>query len=130
MGRQWSSALVLMVLAGCGGGETTSLPPLPSYFPEEAPWSEDISQAPVDAESEHVIGDLVLEGSFWGGAIAIEFGMHVLAADETVPMRTFSKTSNFFVPDCDDQPVPVPVMGALEGQHGYACVDKRDCHLL
>ena len=39
-------------------------------------------------------------------------------------------TDDFFEPDCDLEPVPVPAGGALEGEDGYACESDGDCHLI
>jgi len=54
----------------------------------------------------------------------------VLEADENTPKRTFKKTGDFFTPDCDDVPFPVPAKGALEGEDAYECKSDGDCHLL
>ncbi len=60
----------------------------------------------------------------------IDFSIHVLRADKSAPLREFVKTEEFYTPDCDRVPVPVPVGGALEGETGYACTKDGDCHLI
>jgi serine/threonine-protein kinase len=53
-----------------------------------------------------------------------------LTADASTLFRTFTPTGDFYSPDCDLAPVPVPQVGALEGESGYSCVHDGDCHLL
>jgi serine/threonine-protein kinase len=60
----------------------------------------------------------------------IDFSIEVLEADSTTPFRTFTTTSDFYSPDCDHVPFPVPPGGALEGETGYQCVSDGDCHLI
>ncbi len=99
------------------------------YFPASAPWYEDISSAPVDRESAAVIPWLDAQG--WGlGRFQIDFSLEVLEADASAPLRAFTRTGDFYSPDCDFVPVPVPAGGALEGERGYACAGDGDCHLI
>jgi hypothetical protein len=100
------------------------------YFPADSLWRRDISTAPVDAQSAAVIGWLASVGGWGGGAMQIDFTIEVLEADGATPFRSFTPTEDFFEPDCDLAPVPVPVGGALEGESGYACTTDGDCHLL
>src|ERR1700710_41994 len=98
------------------------------YFPADSPWYQDISAAPLDAESSLVIN--WLNGVGWGGGqMQIDFSIEVLQADGSPP-RTFIPTGDFFNPDCDPVPMPVPANGALEGETGYQCLGDGDCHLL
>lgn len=60
----------------------------------------------------------------------IDFSIEVLDATPTTPYLTFNPTSDFFTPDCDHVPMPVPPGGALEGETGYACLSDGDCHLI
>jgi serine/threonine-protein kinase len=99
------------------------------YFPADSPWYQDISAAPLDAESSLVINWLNSVG--WGGGqMQIDFSIEVLQADAGTPLRSFTPTVDFFNPDCDNVPIPVPAGGALEGESGYQCVSDGDCHLL
>lgn len=38
--------------------------------------------------------------------------------------------TEFYDPDCDNVPMPIPPLGALEGEAGYQCRNNGDCHLL
>jgi serine/threonine-protein kinase len=61
----------------------------------------------------------------------IDFSIEVLEADDAnTPLRSFEPTDDFFEPDCDVLPVPVPPGGALEGEAGYECRSDGDCHLI
>lgn len=119
--------------AGCGsssGGPSALNPGDARYFPAESPWYQDVSAAPVDAESATVIKGLAARGGFGLGQMIVDFDLQVLSADEVAPMKTFDPTDSFYEPDCDLQPVPVPPGGAVEAEPGYSCTTKRDCHLL
>ncbi|HEX4959348.1 MAG TPA: hypothetical protein VF173_00820 [Thermoanaerobaculia bacterium] len=100
------------------------------YFPADAPWYQDVSAAPVDAESASVIGWLASVGGWGGGRMQIDFSIEVLEADASAPFKSFTATDDFFDPDCDFAQVPLPAGGALEGEAGYQCVNDGDCHLL
>lgn len=134
------AAFVLTALAAafvcCGGGSTggpapdgTATPAVEArYFPQGAPWYQDVSAAAVDPESARVIA--FLERAGWGtGSMRIDFSIEVLDGAQT-PLRSFEPTSDFYVPDCDREPVPVPSGGALEGETGYECRGDGDCHLI
>jgi len=54
----------------------------------------------------------------------------VLEADASTPFRAFTRTGDFYSPDCDHVPMPVPPGGALEGESGYECTTDGDCHLI
>ncbi len=99
------------------------------YFPAGAPWMQDVSRAARDAESAAVISWLDGQG-FGLGRMQIDFSIEVLEADASAPLRTFTRTGDFYSPDCDFVPMPVPAGGALEGETGYACLGDGDCHLL
>ncbi len=103
------------------------------YFPADAPWYQDVSTAPVDAESATVINWLASVGGWGGGRMQIDFSIEVLEADASTPLHSFTATSDFYDPDCDRSglaTVPVPPGGALEGESGYQCLSDGDCHLL
>ncbi len=135
------AALASFILA-CGGQMTSSddssnqggdasaaaAPPEGRYFPE-GPWYEDVSQAPLDAESSAVVS--WLDGEGWGtGQMRVDFSIEVMEADAAAPFRSFVPTDDLFEPDCDLEPVPVPAGGALEGEDGYAYESDGDCHLI
>jgi serine/threonine-protein kinase len=68
----------------------------------------------------------------WGNGdkFQIDFSLEVLKADASSPMRTFTPTDDFYSPDCDHVPMPVPLLGNLEGENGYVCANDGDCHLI
>jgi hypothetical protein len=99
------------------------------YFPDGSPWYEDISAAPVDPDSDAMIAGLQAMG--WGsGNFQIDLSIEILEADSSTPRQTFEPTGDFYSPDCDHVPMPVPVDGNLEGEDGYECTTDGDCHLL
>jgi hypothetical protein len=100
------------------------------YFPADAVWYQDISAAPLDAESAAVINWLSGAGGWGGGQMQIDFSIEVLEADAAAPMTSFTPTDDFYDPDCDFAPVPLPPGGALEGEAGYQYAGDGDCHLL
>jgi hypothetical protein len=140
-GLRAAAALSLALLCGCGSGHAPA-PGLPSpsptpgagetagaYFPASAVWYQDVSAASLDAESAAVVAYLDSVG--WGlGRLQIDSSIEVVTAPAGTPLRSFTPTDDFFSPDCDDTPVPVPSGGALEGESGYACDGDGDCHLL
>ena len=93
-------------------------------------WTRDISTAPVDPASSTIISNLNAAGGFGNGRLQIDFSIKVLNADASAPMRTFQPSADFYSPDCDLAPVPVPPGGSLEGESGYACTNDGDCHLI
>ena len=131
----WRRGLLLaglMLSAGAAGAQVPAAGHGP-YFPADAPWYQDISTAPVDAESSTVINWLNSVGGWGGGRMQIDFSIEVLEADASTPLHSFTPTVDFFDPDCDRPAmasVPVPAGGALEGETGYQCVSDGDCHLL
>jgi serine/threonine-protein kinase len=129
-------AALVLGLPACGGSTDGDKPfiadPPPSasrFFPDGAPWYRDVSAAVLDPESARVMA--FLDAAGWGtGTMRIDFGIEVLEATAQTPLREFRPTSDFYTPDCDLAPVPVPEGGALEGETGYACDSGGDCHLL
>lgn len=107
---------------------TTS--PLWSFFPPGTAWDRDVSGAAVDSESAAAIAFLDGAGGFGAGRMQIDFSIEVLEANASTPMRTFETTDDFYEPDCDHVPVPVPAVGNIEGEDGYACLGDGDCHLI
>lgn len=100
------------------------------FFPRQAVWYREVSRTAVDPQSAQVISWLAGNGGWGNGRLQIDFSIEVLTADEQTPMRTFTRTGDFYNPDCDYAPVPVPIAGALEGETGYACASDGDCHLI
>jgi serine/threonine-protein kinase len=108
-------------MAGAGKG----------VFPSSAPWYTDVSSASLDAKSADVMTGLAMAGG-WGNGnkIQIDFSIEVLSADASVQPRMFTQTGDFYSPDCDPAPMPVPPGGRLEGEANYHCASDGDCHLL
>jgi serine/threonine-protein kinase len=93
-------------------------------------WRRDITNAPVHPQSSTILANLNAAGGFGNGRLQIDFSITVLSADEETPFLEFEPTEDFYTPDCDHVPVPVPPDGAIEGEAGYACDGDGDCHLI
>lgn len=104
--------------------------PTTGYFPSGAPWYQDISATPLDAQSAAIISWLENAGGWGSGEMRIDFSIEVLQAAAGTPFVSFTKTDDFYEPDCDYQTVPLPAGGALEGESGYQCESDGDCHLI
>jgi hypothetical protein len=131
--RRPTPLLVALALAGCASGRPSRLHDLPageSLFSAPNPWNTDVSARPVSASSGAVIGWLAGHGGWGTGALRIDFTIQVLQAGDAAPFRAFTPTSDFYTPDCDLVPFPVPAVGALEGEDGYRCTQDGDCHLI
>lgn len=101
-----------------------------TLFPSTAIWYQDISGAALAKDSPTVINGLKSNGGWGNGRFQIDFSIDVLQADASVQPRPFTKTEDFYEPDCDFAPVPVPPGGNLEGEKDYTCTSDGDCHLL
>ena len=60
----------------------------------------------------------------------VDFSIEVMDKTPSTPDLSFTPTGDFYTPDCDHVPVPVPPGGALEGEQGYECSNDGDCHLI
>jgi len=120
-----SSVVVIMGCGSGGGGEDGP------FFTEPMFFNQDVRDAPVADNSASVIAGLRGVGGWGrGDRFQIDFAFDVFTADAATPRRTFEPTSDFYTPDCDRVPMPVPVIGNLEGETGYECRGDGDCHLL
>ena len=99
-------------------------------FEAPNPWNTDVSTLPKSATSDGIIQALAAAGGWGFGSLRIDFSIEVLEANATTPFRTFTPTGDFYSPDCDHVPFPVPPGGALEGESGYECTTDGDCHLI
>ena len=109
-----------------------------TIFEASEPWTRDVSEEVPSAESPGIID--YLQGKGWGtGAMRLEFSLELLYADATTPMKDFTPRASppwsqddaeFYTPDCDHVPFPVPEGGAIEGNDDYRCSSGGDCHLL
>jgi serine/threonine-protein kinase len=101
------------------------------YFPDGAWFTIDYSCTDKAPDSDTMIAALRDEGGWGNGDVfQIDFALDVLDADASTPMMTFQPTADWYAPDCDLMPVPVPPGGNLEDEDGYACTGGGDCHLL
>ncbi|MBK9033119.1 MAG: hypothetical protein IPL61_17925 [Myxococcales bacterium] len=127
--------LVTALLGGCGGddgGGGVVIGGGGPYFPAGAFWDQDVSAVSPAANSSAIITALRDAGGWGNGdTFQIDFSFDVLAVDGASPAkRDFTPTGDFFEPDCDQVPVPVPAGGNVEGEAGYECTSDGDCHLL
>lgn len=132
----------LVLAAGCGsaspppvtpseaGATLTPPPPSGALFEQPQPWTTDVSGKPASGESKAIIDGLQAAGGWGGGTFRIDATIEVLRATATTEVRPFTKTDDFYAPDCDEVPFPVPAGGALEGESGYRCESDGDCHLI
>src|SRR5262245_10842741 len=116
---------------GGGGGGDGSISAGAHYFPSGSFFLQDVYDAAPASYSTQAIGALRGAGG-WGNGdrFQIDFSIEVLTADASVPRQTFTQTGDFYDPDCDPAPMPVPPGGNLEGESGYACASDGDCHLI
>jgi hypothetical protein len=101
----------------------------PPFFPPDAPWNRDVTAAPTAADSASIIGHLADVG-FGLGRLQTDFSFDYFCAAEDTPTQTFTPTGDFYTPDCDAVPMPVPPGARLEGEAGLECTTDGDCHLL
>jgi serine/threonine-protein kinase len=107
------------------------MPGTSGYFPEGSFFLEDVYDSPASPDSDAMIAALRRSGG-WGNddRFQIDFSIDVLTTDESAPLREFEPTRQFYEPDCDQVPVPLPVGGNVEGEDGYECAGDGDCHLI
>jgi hypothetical protein len=146
----FTSALLAMSCAaagGCGGAEEcapgqsaegVSSACTPSsgvkngkgIFDAREPWSDDVSTLAKSPSSDATMEWLASHGGWGPGTLRIDFMLNLLHGDGSTPFQSFTPTDDFFAPDCDDVPFPLPPGGALEDEDGYECKSDGDCHLL
>ena len=98
-------------------------------FPPSSIWNQPVDTATLDSESAEVIGYLQTNHTA-SARFQIDFAIKLLRTTATTTRQTFTPTSDFYSPDCDPAPIPVPVGGSIEGESGYTCTSDGDCHLL
>jgi serine/threonine-protein kinase len=121
-------------VGGDGTAGTDAPPGSPAvgpYFTQPMFWNTDVSAAAKSSSSDSIITALRSEGG-WGNSdrMQVDFDIDLLTADAATPHRSFTPSSDWFSPDCDTDPMPVPVGGNVEGETGYACTGGGDCHLI
>lgn len=122
--------------AGGAGGSTGGAGALDAcgnakgqLFPPGSIWNTPVDTAALDSESNTVINYLQ-QNHTAAAKFQIDFSIKVLTADASTPHKPFTQTSDFYSPDCDPAPPPVPAVGSIEGETGYQCVSDGDCHLI
>lgn len=118
------------------------------YFPPGAVWYEDVSNAPVSPESDAITQWMESESppNGWGtGVMKVDFSIVAVDVPAGTAKRTFDTVDGYYyVPDCDNAPVPAPEGGAVEETYGtptdlsgpwtgyncYGFPDGADCHML
>ena len=99
-------------------------------FSDDLPWDRDVSGVTPSPESDAIIAALDAAGGWGTGDFRMDFSITVLRADGSTPRMEFIPTGEFYEPDGDHVPFPVPADGAIEGEAGYECVGDGDCHLI
>lgn len=128
------TSLLAVVLAACGtdapsGFVTTAPGP---YFVRTMFFNVDVTDAKVSSDSASQIAAIRAAGG-WGNGdrFRIDFGMTVLHATSSTQRRMFMPDAAYFLdPDCDVSEVPIPIPGNIEGETGYECTTRGDCHLI
>ena len=117
--------------SGTGGTDAGTPTGDGHYFPAGAFFTQDVSGEEPASYSDDVIAALRDAGG-WGNGdfFQIDFSIDVLTADADTPKMEFVTTADFYSPDCDHLPVPLPAGGNLEGEDGYECTGDGDCHLI
>jgi serine/threonine-protein kinase len=118
---------------GAGGSAASALQAasMPGkLFKNPQPWTKDVSALEKSGASDDIIGWLADHGGWGTPRLRIEFSIKVLTADASTPFRAFTPTDDFYSPDCDHVPFPLPKGGAIEDEDGYTCTTDGDCHLL
>ncbi len=133
-------AIIAFLFAGLNSGAAiagsmgNSPSPTSDYFRGINPWTRDVSKAPIDGESERIIGWLDTNGGWGTGRMRVDFSFNVLEANAKSPRVAVVHHSSgkYYLPDCDEgvDNFPLPEGGAIEGESGYTCTSKGDCHIL
>ena len=118
------------------------------YFPDDAWFYQDVSGAPVTADSSAITQWMVqnMGPGGWGtGSMRIDFSIVAIDAPAGTMKRDFTLDQDYYYePDCDTAPVPLPPGGYVEDYPqdppdpnnqwtGYDCAgfgDGADCHMI
>ena len=116
--------------AGSGGSAADGRCFAKPLFSSQMAWNQRVDTADTDAQSDTIIAALQDRGWGNGGIMQIDFSIDVLCADASTPRREFEPTDEFYEGECDEEVVPVPDGGHLEGEADYRCTTDGDCHLI
>jgi hypothetical protein len=118
------------------------------YFPDDAWFYQDASQAPVAPDSDAITAWMVQEmgpGGWGSGTMRIDFSIVAVDAPAGTAKRDFTLEPDYYYePDCDTAPVPLPPGGFVEDYPqdppdpnnqwaGYDCSgfgEGADCHMI
>jgi serine/threonine-protein kinase len=118
------------------------------YFPDDAWFYTDVSQAPTTADSDAITSWMVQQmgpGGWGTGTMRIDFSIVAIDAPAGTTKRDFTiEPDYYYEPDCDTAAVPLPPGGYVEDYPqdppdpnnqwaGYDCSgfgDGADCHML
>jgi len=118
------------------------------YFPDDAWFYQDASQAPVAPDSDAITAWMVQEmgpGGWGSGTMRIDFSIVAVDAPAGTAKRDFTLEPDYYYePDCDTAPVPLPPGGYVEDYPqdppdpnnqwaGYDCSgfgEGADCHMI
>ncbi|MEW5852483.1 MAG: hypothetical protein AB2A00_27090 [Myxococcota bacterium] len=118
------------------------------YFPDNAPWYQDVTNAPVAADSADITSWMVGHSPphGWGTEdMRVDFSIVAVEVPAGTTKRTHESVEGYFyTPDCDTAAIPVTPYGAVEETYGtptelsspfsgYNCGgfdDGADCHML
>jgi serine/threonine-protein kinase len=98
-------------------------------FPSGSPFNTRVDAAPLDAESDAIVGYLS-QNHTADARFQVDFGLTILTADAQTPHLPFTPSEDHYSPDCDLSAPPVPEDGFIEGEDGYECTSDGDCHLI
>jgi len=102
-----------------------------TLFPSDAPWYQDVSGLLPDNASNAIITDLSNNGGWGNGNVfQIDFSITLQHADANTEFVPWTPTGDWYSPDCDQEDMPLPTGGAVEGEDAYTCTGGGDCHLL
>lgn len=122
----------LPTIASCDGG--TGPGPTPGggghYFPSGSWIYQDVSAAPLHARSAQITQWLTDNGGWGAGRLQIDFSIPVFEAGAGTPYVSRTEGGDWYEPDCDDVPFPIPAGAFVEGEDGYSCESGGDCHFL
>ncbi|HET9957352.1 MAG TPA: hypothetical protein VFQ61_22795 [Polyangiaceae bacterium] len=108
------------------------------WFGSDYPFNQRIDQAALDTESRAIVEYLQanhrdsrrfrIDGP--SDEANNVYGLVLLGTDAGTIRQSFEATDDFYDPDCDPAPIPLPARGAIEGETSYACEEDGDCHLI
>jgi len=103
-----------------------------NLFPESVIWHQVVSREPVHEDSAKVIEWMARAGNSFDpdDEFRIDLSLRVLEAAGKTLFRDFETSEYFYPGECDRTPIPVPDVGAVEGNPTYRCDDGGDCHLI